>query len=155
MTMHRYIIAALLASTIALADEKPNDITAQPAPMATPSSGGPLLTKELIWLPGDGFSGVPFGTFPLGGTIRSISCRVEIPAGMAASFYVVKAPNKTPLTKGAKISMPCNGNGTAATNQNLLTAVQSVSAGDAIGIAATNWTGAKGVGSLTVGYSVP
>ncbi len=119
--------------------------------MALPD--GPLMTKELIWFPGGSFSGAPL-TFPLGATIRSLSCRVATPAGIVATFTVVKAPSNA-LANGTEISMPCNANGAPAANQNLLSAVQPVSAGDIIGIAATNWTGSKGVGTLTVGYSVP
>jgi hypothetical protein len=127
-----------------------------PSAMAPPVAVAvPLLTKELIWMPGDGLSGVPFGTFPQGGTIRSIMCRVEIPTGTTSSFTVTRASSGTTLAKGTQISLACNGNGSVAVNQSLLAAIISVDAGDALGVTATNWTGSKGVGTLTIGYSVP
>jgi hypothetical protein len=125
-------------------------------PLAPPSAmASPLLTKEMVWLPGDGLAGVPFGSFPQGGTIRSITCRVEVPSGMTASFYVIRAAPGTAIARGTQISQACNGNGAVAVNQSLLPAIVAVHAGDAIGVTAAGWAGSKGVGTLTVGYSVP
>lgn len=111
------------------------------------------------WLPKLDLAGLPFFTFPQSATVRSITCRVEVPVGAPATFYVVKASDGQKISDGTQISAICDGNTAVLSTKQDLTQANpvAINPGDTIGFvtSSASWGTGNGMGSVTVGYTVP